>query len=54
MSGAVRTIEGITVFDGADGVSVPIDPSETAPRRVYSLEGLLALAQAVRDLEGAR
>jgi hypothetical protein len=50
MTEAVRTNEGLRLVGGSDA---RIDPSDTAPMRVYSLDGLLALALAVRDLEDA-
>jgi hypothetical protein len=51
MTDMVRTIEGLTLVNGTDGTPGSSDTSDTAPRRVYSLDGLLALALAVRELE---
>lgn len=50
MTDMVRTIEGLRLVNGTDGTPGS-DTSDTAPRRVYSLDGLLALALAVRELE---
>ena len=51
MTDMVRTIEGLTLVNGTDGTPGSSDTSDTAPRRVYLLDGLLALALAVRELE---
>jgi hypothetical protein len=58
MRDQVRTNEGITAFGTSDATVhdltariASVDPSDTAPRRVYSLDGLLALALAVHTLE---
>ena len=60
MSGTGRTIEGITEFGETEATVhdltalIPANgPSDTTPRRVYSLDGLMALALAVRNLEEA-
>jgi hypothetical protein len=59
MSETGRTIEGITELGETEAtvydLTAPtsIDPGDTTPRRVYSLDGLMALALAVRNLEEA-
>ena len=53
MTDAVRTNEGLHLVGGSEDRAGSIEASDTAPMRVYSLDGLLALALAVRDLEDA-
>ena len=47
MSDAVRGIEDLTL----EATDVARPPDDTTGRRAYSLDGLRALARAVRDLE---
>jgi hypothetical protein len=51
MSDAVRGIEDLTLVVTAYEAAAPSQPSDMAGRRAYSLDGLRALARAVRDLE---
>jgi hypothetical protein len=60
MKEAVRTVEGTPKLQGINGeaagtrLSGSTAPSQnTGPHRVYSLDGLLALALAVQQLEVA-
>jgi hypothetical protein len=59
MKEAVRTVEGtpaLRQIDGEGHGSRPASPASsegTMPHRVYSLDGLLALALAVQQLEVA-
>jgi hypothetical protein len=50
LSDAVRGIEELTLVVTAADTAAPSDPGDTG-RRAYSLDGLRALARAVRDLE---
>jgi hypothetical protein len=60
MKDAVRTVEGtpaLRPIDGKGHGSRPASPASsegsTMPHRVYSLDGLMALALAVQQLEVA-
>jgi len=60
MKDALRTVEGtpaLRLVDGdGHGSRSPASPApsdRTMPRRVYSLDGLLALALAIQQLEAS-